>query len=171
MRTTTKRGLGRGTSANGNGRVVLPPDVVAPTFTRYRQPPPPRRSVGSVVGHALLWLLGAVAVVAAGLAGGAYLYFHETVSEITNVTPEVRVAAKQLNVVVPDRPVIALAIGHDRRQGPEREERGRSDTIMLVRADPQSKALSTLSFPRDLLVDVHCGSGAAPFTARINAAY
>jgi LCP family protein required for cell wall assembly len=173
MRTTTKRGLGRGASTNGNGRVVLPPAVVAPatSFTRYRQPPPPRRSVASIVAHVLLWLLAGVAVVGSGLAGGAYLYFHETVSDITDVTPEVRVAAKQLNVVVPDRPVVALAIGHDRRTGPEREARGRSDTIMLVRADPQSKALSTLSFPRDLLVDVHCGGGAAPFTARINAAY
>ena len=43
MKTTLKRGVGRGARLNGNGHAVFPPGTVSP-FTRYRQPPPPGRS-------------------------------------------------------------------------------------------------------------------------------
>ena len=43
MRTTLKRGVGRGAGANGNGNAVFPPGTVGPV-TQYRQPPPPGRS-------------------------------------------------------------------------------------------------------------------------------
>ena len=46
----------------------------------------------------------------------------------------------------------------------------RSDTIMLLRADPQTDSVSMLSFPRDLVVPIHC-PGKAPFENRINEAY
>ena len=41
---------------------------------------------------------------------------------------------------------------------------------MLVRADPETKSISMMSFPRDLFVQIHC-PGRAPFGARINNAY
>ena len=41
---------------------------------------------------------------------------------------------------------------------------------MLVRADPETKSISLLSFPRDLYVQVVCPGGST-FNARINAAY
>ena len=66
---------------------------------------------------------------------------------------------------------MALAIGYDKRLGSEGETNGaRSDTIMLLRADPETKSVSMLSFPRDLLVDIHC-PGRAVFQNRINEAY
>jgi LCP family protein required for cell wall assembly len=65
MRTTLKRGIGRGAGANGNGRAILPPDV-AP-FTRYRQPPRRGRgaSVAVATGGAFVGLLFGTAIAAA----------------------------------------------------------------------------------------------------------
>lgn len=169
MRTTTKRALGRGATLNGNGRVILPPPAGG-TITRYRQPTPPRGGALGLLGRALLWLLAAFLVVVSGLAGGAYLYYHETLSDITSATPEIRIAARSLNVAIPGQPAIALAIGYDKRVGREAEATGRSDTLMLVRADPGAKAVSTLAFPRDLLVEVRCPRS-APRLGPINSAY
>ena len=41
---------------------------------------------------------------------------------------------------------------------------------MLLRADPATKTISMLSFPRDLVVDIHC-PGQPRYTDKINAAY
>jgi LCP family protein required for cell wall assembly len=179
MRTTLKRGVGRSAAANGNGHAVLPPALVAelapvpaPQVTRYRQPPPARRGVLRILVRGFLWLVAAAAVVALGLAGGAYLYLEEDV--IGAVQPrdrEVREAAKTLDIAEADQPAIALVVGYDKRAfGRERTETPRSDTLMLVRGDPATKTLSLFSFPRDLFVDIRC-PGRPNFQARINAAY
>lgn len=47
---------------------------------------------------------------------------------------------------------VFLLIGSDRRWG--EKERGRSDTVMLVRLDPSKNEASILSIPRDTLVDI-----------------
>jgi LCP family protein required for cell wall assembly len=170
MRTTLKRGIGRGATANGNGRAVLPP-LVAPPMTLYRQPERVRRSGWRLVGAILLWLLASVVMVGAGLLGGAYLYFHEKVSEVQAHTPAVKLAAKKLDVVLPGKPAIALVIGYDKRiYGPEKDLKPLSDTIMLLRADPEVEAVSMLSFPRDLAVEIHC-PGKPTWVGRINQAY
>ena len=84
---------------------------------------------------------------------------------------QVIAAAETLDAVPAGEPAIALAIGYDKRLGTEGEVNGaRSDTIMLLRADPETKSVSMLSFPRDLLVDIHC-PGKAVFQNRINEAY
>jgi LCP family protein required for cell wall assembly len=173
MRTTLKRGYGRSAAANGNGRAVLPPSVLEELtrVTRYNQPPPPRRSVLGIVVRGFLWLVAAAAVVATGLAGGAYLYIDEdVVAALRPREKQVREAAKELDIPVADQPAIALVVGYDKRAGIERDEVPRSDTVMLVRADPHTKTLSLLSFPRDLLVDIHCRARPV-FQARINHAY
>ena len=62
-------------------------------------------------------------------------------------------------------------VGYDKRAGELNKGRqARSDTVMLVRADPETKSVSLLSFPRDLYVEIHC-PGKATFSARINGAY
>jgi LCP family protein required for cell wall assembly len=172
MRTTLKRGIGRGAAVNGNGRAVLPPDVIAPAtpITRYRQPVRERGFLHSLA-RALGWLLVCVLTVAAGLLGGAYLYFHQSVRDVVAHTPAVKVAQEKLDVPLPGVPAIALVVGYDQRAGSEAEINGaRSDTIMLVRADPDLKAVSMLSFPRDLVVEIRCPNQ-APFQDRISAAY
>jgi LCP family protein required for cell wall assembly len=170
MRTTLKRGIGRGAGVDGNGRAVLPPAALTP-MTLYQQPARKRRTGLQLVGRILLWLLIAVLVVAAGLLGGAYLYFHEQVKAVQAHTPELIRAEKGLDVTQAGKPATALIIGYDHRAGPESSLPSRSDTIMLVRADPIDKTVSLLSFPRDLLVPIYCRPGQPITTDRINSAY
>ena len=177
MKTTLKRGIGRSSGAdqngngNGNGRVATVTAPLAPV-RRYRVEPPRRRGIGRVLLVAVAWLVAVVLVVAAGLAGGAYLYLEEGVAQaIAPRDAQVIAAAETLDAVPAGEPAIALAIGYDKRLGTEGEVNGaRSDTIMLLRADPETKSVSMLSFPRDLLVDIHC-PGKAVFQNRINEAY
>jgi LCP family protein required for cell wall assembly len=58
-----------------------------------------------------------------------------------------------------------MILGSDRRHGDERPPR--SDTILLVRLDPDGDATAITSIPRDLLVDLPGRAG----RGRINAAY
>jgi LCP family protein required for cell wall assembly len=168
VKTTIKRGIGRSGSANGNGRAVLPPVVLA-DMTVYRQPQR-RRGVLHVVGRVIVWLVVIAAVVLTGMVGGVYLYAENDIAEaIAPKRESVKIAEKKLNVTLPGSPAIALVVGYDRRHGEQGRE-FRSDTIMLVRADPNGETLSTLSFPRDLLVDVHC-PGSSPYPGRINEAF
>src|SRR5919202_3035497 len=170
MRTTLKRGIGRGAGVDGNGRAVLPPATTTP-MTLYRQPEGRRRTGIQLVGRILLWLLIAVLVVAAGLLGGAYLYFQEQVKAVQAHTPDVIRAEKGLDIPVAGRPATALIVGYDHRAGPESGLPSRSDTIMLVRADPIDKTVSLMSLPRDLLVPIYCRPGQPVTTDRINGAY
>ena len=170
MRTTLKRGMGRGAALNGNGRAVFPP-AAASAVTVYRQPPPARRSRLGLAGRVAGWVLVALLMLAAGLGGGVYLFAHEAVSEIQARTPEVKLAQAKLANPTAGEPATALVIGYDRRvKGVDAGAAARSDTIMLVRADPGSKSISMLSFPRDLVVDIRCPKR-APFRNRINQAF
>jgi LCP family protein required for cell wall assembly len=172
MRTTLKRGVGHTISVDGdgNGRVAHPPILASPVV-RYRQPRP-EHPAWRLLGKAFLWLLALAGMVAGGLAGAAYLYFDDTVEDIVAKTPEVKIAAKRLAVPLPDQAATALVIGYDKRLGVERTEESRSDTIMLLRADPSDagQSISMLSFPRDLWVEVRC-PGRSYFEGAINQAY
>ena len=167
MRTTLKRGLWRGAAPNGNGKAVLPPGASSPV-SFYRQPEGPSRSRLGLLGKVAMWLGIACLVIATGTAGGAYLYFHESVAAVAAKTPEVRKAARQLDIALPGQPAVALIIGYDARKG--EGTAGRSDTLMLLRADPATDSMSLLSFPRDLRVEIRC-PGTNPFFDKINAAY
>ncbi|MDP9286011.1 MAG: LCP family protein, partial [Actinomycetota bacterium] len=171
-----KRGIGRSAGANGNGGAVLPPGTISPV-TRYRQPPPPARSGLGLVGRILLITFLAVTSVALGIAGGGYLYFHQSVAAVRAHTPGVKKAAVALDVPVAHHAAIALVIGYDHRAGVESSRPSLSDTLMLIRADPASRSISLLSFPRDLDVPLYCGSsksdvvGHVVTTDRINSVY
>ncbi len=173
MRTTLKRGIGRATGSNGNGRAVLPPAVAGPV-ARYRQPEVRRRSTGALFLRVLGWLVLAIAVVVSGLAGGLYLYGHETLNAISARSPEVKQAVSSLDKVPPaSEPAIALIAGYDRRMGADASDfaGSRSDTLMLVRADPKQDTLSLLSFPRDLVVPIYCSGDTVYTHDRINSAW
>ena len=167
MRTTLKRGIGQSAEFNGNGRAVLPPGVVTP-MTRYRQP---KRSALRFVGKILFSLFAAVLMAALGLAGGYYLYLDNRVENLSNYDPSVKRAQEELDKVPPpDQPAVALVVGYDRRlEDIKTGSPSRSDTLMLVRADPVTDSISMLSFPRDLRVEIHCPS--SRFFDRINQAY
>jgi LCP family protein required for cell wall assembly len=169
MKTTLKRGMGRSASANGNGRAVFPPGVRTP-MTRYRQPEPEPRGAWHLIRLVTLWTILAALVVAGGAAGAAYLRAHRFIAKTEPKSVLDRAAAKAADVAIPGQPTTALVIGTDKRIGPEAEVTGRSDTLLLVRADPQSNTISLLSFPRDLLVTVRC-PGHIVRVDRINSAY
>ncbi|MBA3333680.1 MAG: LCP family protein [Actinobacteria bacterium] len=169
MRTTLKRGLGRAAAQNGNGIPVLPPGASSPVAV-YRQPPPGHRTRLGVIGQIAVWLGVASLVLASGVAGGVYLSFHERVGDIAANTPAVKRAAQKLAVPLPGQPAVALVIGYDHRVSDGEGAPSRSDTMMLVRADPDTDSISLLSFPRDMRVEIRC-PGLAPFSGRINSAY
>jgi len=169
MRTTLKRGVGRGAGLNGNGKIVFPP-AAASTVARYTPPSPPGRSGLATFGRILLFVLLAALCVGVGAVGGAYLYFHQSVAPVRAHTPDVVRAERNLDIPVAHHAAVALVIGYDHRAGDAATDPSRSDTVMLIRADPVTKSISLLSFPRDLGVPIYCG--ATPITTdRINSAY
>jgi polyisoprenyl-teichoic acid--peptidoglycan teichoic acid transferase len=72
-------------------------------------------------------------------------------------------------------PKTFLILGSDKRYGSknaeEREAGAHSDTILLVRFDPEQEQTSVLSIPRDLLVSIKMPDGALMYPEKINAAY
>ncbi len=169
MRTTLKRGVGRGATLNGSNRATLPPGPLGPV-TVYRQPPPPPRRGRSLALQVLGWSALVLCVLVGGTAAGAYLYLHESVAAVAPKSVEVKAAAKRLDVPLPGQPATALVIGYDHRANEAKGTPSRSDTIMLVRADPSEKTISLLSFPRDLRADIYC-PGRSTYADKINAAY
>jgi LCP family protein required for cell wall assembly len=177
MRTTLKRGVGRGAEHNGNGKAVFPPGTLS-TVTRYRQPPAPATTAMGVFWRIVLVTVLVLTSIAIAIAGGAYLYFHQSVASVRAHTASVVRAAKSLDVPLPHHAAIALIIGYDHRAGVESQRPSLSDTLMLVRADPVTKSISLLSFPRDLEVPIYCGANARDAEGhvvasvdRINSAY
>ena len=81
--------MGRAATLNGNGRAVLPPSVLEP-MRRYVQPPPTTRSTARLIGKIFGWIMLAVLVVASGLAGGLYLYGHESLNAIAPHSVQVK---------------------------------------------------------------------------------
>jgi LCP family protein required for cell wall assembly len=175
MRTTLKRGIGQAAGLNGNGHSALPP-LFGP-IVRYRQPEPPRRSAIGLILRGFGWLVLALAVIASGAAGGAYLYTHETLNAVAAHTKQLQQVQKNGDLTkVPDasQPAIALVAGYDVRgapNGPNPYAGSNSDTLMLLRADPTNNTLSLLSFPRDLYVNIYCHGDTVDTQSRINSAW
>lgn len=170
MRTTLKRGVGRGAGLNGtNGHAVFPPDPVT-SVARYRQPPSGRSGLG-LLSRLLLGTLLTLVALTLGVAGGAYLWYHQSVQAVHATGAIARIAQKELNVTIPGQPSVALVLGYDARAG-DQSIGARSDTIMLIRADPVGGTISMLSIPRDLGVPIYCPqySYALP-VAKINSAF
>jgi len=161
--------MGRGAAVNGNGRPVLPPGALS-AITIYRQPEPERLSRTGLAAALLGWVFVGLLMAGGAVGGGYYLFLEQRVSDLVATTPDVVIAQKQLDVPPADQAATALVIGYDKRKGEDAGAQSRSDTVMLVRADPTSDSISLLSFPRDLLVDVIC-PGKPTYRGKINEAY
>jgi LCP family protein required for cell wall assembly len=165
MRTTLKRGVSRGTT---NGTPAVPP-VPLTHMSRYG---PPRRRIGVTVARVFMWMIIGLLMLIAGLAGGAWLWAEHTVALTAPQTPEEKAAVKVLDKApAVTEPAVALFVGYDWRKGDGAKTNSRSDTLMLVRVDPQNKTVSMLSLPRDLLVETSGCEGRAPRLTKINEAY
>ena len=119
-----------------------------------------------------LWkrlLLGALLCVFAAAGATAVAAFHEVDKIVAALGEgrELKLGKDQLAETDPGKPQTLMILGSDRRPGQRRGAGGaRSDTIMLVRLDPEEEATALLSLPRDLKVEIP-GHG----TDKINAAY
>ena len=168
MRATHKRFAGRYLSLSEAAQPETPRQQVS----YYRSPPATGRGwtrrATRVIAVVVLALVG---VVVAAL-GAAFLWFDQTVSALQAHSPALKRAERQLSVALPGQPTIALVLGDNQRAGIEKSAGGRSDTIMLIRADPATKTISLLSIPRDLQVPVYCPRQAQPLaTTRIDYAF
>jgi LCP family protein required for cell wall assembly len=114
-------------------------------------------------------LLALTVVAALGLSGGlAWGWLSRTAAHLQTNAPLVVKQTKRVLATPspPGQPVNILLMGSDQRAGAGASSGGRSDTMLLVRIDPQAGTISMLSLPRDLWVDIP-GYG----KNRLNAAY
>lgn len=110
-----------------------------------------------------LWLL--LGILALGVTAGG-MAIDDTLDKAAPDTADAREARKATAPVLPGQQVVnVLLIGSDVRPE-DGEDNGRSDTLLLARLDQRNQFISTLSIPRDLLVNIP-GHG----ESKINAAY
>jgi LCP family protein required for cell wall assembly len=120
-----------------------------------------------------LWkrlLIGGLLIVFAAAGATAVAAFHE-VDKIVGAleqTPELKLGENALATTDPGKPQTILILGSDRRPRNNAEGAGgaRSDTIMLVRLNPDKEVTAIMSLPRDLKVQIP-GRG----VDKINASY
>jgi LCP family protein required for cell wall assembly len=113
-----------------------------------------------VVGAVLIVLLSATAVASAVL-----LEVDKSIQVFQEASIPIPDIENELDKVDPGSPQTILVLGSDRRFG-DGKIPPRSDTIIVVRLDPDKNATAILSIPRDLRVDIP-GHG----RDKINAAY
>jgi LCP family protein required for cell wall assembly len=107
-----------------------------------------------LVGVAVVVIVLATPGLAVGYANGLVSDVGEagTAAKTVEERAQITAANEEIEVPLPDRPMNILLIGSDKSTVPG--DPGRSDTQMLVRLDPETKSISMLSLPRDLLVDI-----------------
>ena len=154
MRTTLKRGVGRG-AHNGNGKAVFPPGTLS-TVTRYRQPPPPSKTPLGLFWRIVIGTLSSSRPPGSPPPAAAICTSTSRSRRCVHTRRRSSAPQKTLDVPVANKAAIALVIGYDHRAGVESNRPSLSDTLMLVRADPSTKTISLLSFPRDLDVPIYC---------------
>ncbi len=167
MRTTHKRGAGRAMVV-----ATVRPRSDWSRVRRFRTAAPEQRSTLRRLERGAAWVLALLVALGLGLGGGLFLWFHESLVAVAGTSPDMRRAAKELDVTLPGKAAIALVLGDNQRTGIEASAGGRSDTILLVRADPATNTISLLSLPRDLQVPVYCPRSPIPLgTTRIDYAF
>jgi LCP family protein required for cell wall assembly len=135
------------------------PEAPHRTARYYRIPHRRRLWVWIVV-----WALWALIGIGTAVYVGGYIKLNDTLESFAPDTADARAARAATVPVLPGQPKNILLIGTDTRPG--EGDRGRSDTLILVRLDQKQNFISMLSFPRDLWVDIP-GHG----VGKINEAY
>jgi len=123
-----------------------------------------------LIGGVLIALLsgGAAATIALNTASGLA---HDIFSKVNQIHVRPGLVVPEYN----GGPQTYLILGSDRREGSkdayDRSDPPHSDTILLVRFDPEQGQTSVLSIPRDLLVNITSSTGQFYPQSKINAAY
>ncbi len=108
----------------------------------------------------LVILLTAATTAVAGL-----LQFKQLTLDL-GVTPALK--DQQVTIADPGKPQTILVVGSDHRFGTAKVT-ANTDTMLLVRLDPNSSTINVISIPRDLKVRIP--EGGIPVTAKLNSAY
>ena len=122
-------------------------------------------------GMLLRFALGAVIVVvftATTTAVAGLLEFKQAAQELSR-NPAIKHA--RVTIPNPGEPQTILVVGSDQRDPHARsQETPHSDTIILVRLNPDSSTINVISVPRDLKVEIPHQDGSSE-TAKINQSY
>src|SRR5215210_6067958 len=141
-------------------------DGLAPRPAGLEEPKRRRRvrlTRGRVIVSVILLLMLLIFV----WAVASWLAFDRGVAEANQrLSPRARAALVPHEGLLLSRPTTTLLMGTDHAERADRADANRSDSIMLVRTDPDRHRISYLSIPRDLRVDIP-GHG----TGKINAAF
>jgi LCP family protein required for cell wall assembly len=142
-------------STNGRGRL---PKGTLPSPKR-------RRRIGWGRGIALA--LGALVLLVLAWGVTSYLALRSSVNEANSrLDARTRAALTPQDGLLLGKSTTVLLLGTDHANRADRQSARRSDSIMLLRTDPERGRLAYLSIPRDLRADV---PGLGP--AKINAAF
>jgi LCP family protein required for cell wall assembly len=124
------------------------------------------------------FLIAGVVIVGLSGAATATVALNEVSSIAHQVFPELSHISAPKGLLTAEYgggPQTFLVLGSDRRSGSknegERDASPHSDTILLVRFDPEQGQTSVLSIPRDLMVNIRTPSGQVYAQEKINAAY
>jgi len=142
-----------------------------PLESTKRPPKQPTRPAGADGRRRriVLWIaLGFAGLLVVALVWGAlgYRSFASGVEKANGRLPrsaKAQLAKRDRSLL--SEPTTTLVIGTDGGRAPGRADANRSDSLMLIRVDPDTHRLSYLSIPRDLRVEIP-GYG----TSKINAA-
>lgn len=115
-------------------------------------------AAGSLRGLARRFLAGSILIVAAAAAATA-LTLMLAVDDIAarlgcGETVECREIAAEIDTSPPGEPRTVMVVGTDHRLSDQAEDVERSDTLMLVRLDPDDGVVRVISVPRDLEVEI-----------------
>src|SRR5271165_4132068 len=124
------------------------------------------------------FLLAGLLIMLLSAGATATLALNKITSIAEEVFPKLNEISAPKGVVTPEYNGGAqtfLILGSDRRVGSkdatDRNDPPHSDTILLVRFDPEQGQTSVLSIPRDLMVNIETKNGQSYPKEKINAAY
>ncbi len=124
------------------------------------------------------FLLAGVLIAALSGAATATVALNKLTTLADEVFPSLSHISAPKGLITPEYgggPQTFLILGSDRRSGSknaeERDAAPHSDTILLVRFDPEQGQTSVMSIPRDLMVNIRTPAGQVYPDEKINAAY
>jgi polyisoprenyl-teichoic acid--peptidoglycan teichoic acid transferase len=125
---------------------------LASSLREHRGERPPRPGF-SLAWRGLLACLLVLVVTAAAVATAALRELDDILDPIRK-PGRADIEIPELDTPPPGGPRTFMILGSDKRQGADRFSPPRSDTILLARADPDTDAITVVSIPRDLKVDI-----------------
>jgi LCP family protein required for cell wall assembly len=132
-----------------------------------QEQPKRRRRLRLTRGRVILSVVLLLILLLTVWAVASWLAFDRGVDAANDrLSPRARAALVPHEGLLMSRPTTTLLMGTDHADRRDRADANRSDSIMLVRTDPDKHRISYLSVPRDLRVDIP-GHG----TGKINAAF